>query len=286
MAAFKRRALGYSLCGLMASQAVFIAHGDGENGKTTEQRVLQKLLGPYARKVEPESLLSRDPRAATNDIARLRGARYIATSEVEDGKRLAESLVKRLTGEDVITARFMYKEFAEFTMAGKIWLATNYKPEVTGTDHAIWRRILLVPYPVRFSEDKRDPHLREKLVDELPGILNWLIEGCREWRESGLKPPEAVIAETATYRKDMDRIGRFLEEACFVPAGVATKASEVYRHYQKWCKGAGIHYKSAAKFHDLMERDHRHFRTKRSGIDVYASFGLIPLTDSNVPFSD
>ena len=278
LVAFKQRAMGYSLSGDTSEQKLFICFGDGANGKSTEQSVCLDLWGDYGRKAEPETLLIKDCRGgANNDVARLRGARLIATAESEDGQRLAESLVKSLTGEDRISARFLYREHFEFQLAGKIWLATNHRPEVMGTDYALWRRVLLVPYEVRFTEQKRDPQLRQKLLAERSGILNWLLEGFRAWRRDGLKAPEGVLAATAKYRGDMDRLGSFLEDCCVVGENVKgyTRASDVFKRYKRWTVFNGSRYLSARRFHDQLERDHKLHRV-RHDTDVYPNLLLLP----------
>jgi len=275
LVAFKQRAWGYTLSGDTSEQVLFIAHGTGANGKTTEQNAIFDVMGDYARKIEPETLLARDRGGASNDIARLRGARFVATVEVEDGKRLAESLVKQLTGQDRMTARFLYREHFEFVPVGKLWLATNHKPEITGTNHAIWRRILLVPYAVRFDGAARDPALPTKLLAERAGILNWMIEGFRQWRGRGLDAPACVRGATKEYRVEMDRVGQFLAECCELGAAAKTKASDVYRRYEAWMKQNGTHPLSARRFHERMARDHGLQRTKDS-VDFYPALSLKP----------
>jgi putative DNA primase/helicase len=270
--AFKHRALGYCLSGDTSEQKLFIAYGTGANGKTTEQRVMLELLGDYGRKIEPETLLARERSGANNDIARLKGARYIATTETEDGKHLAEALMKQLVGGDRISARYLYREHFEFTPSGKFWIATNHRPEVTGTDHAVWRRILLVPYLVRFENG--DPGLLEKLLDERTGILTWLLEGFRQWRQNGLAPPPAVLAATDEYRERQDRIGNFLRECCLHPAPTDTKASAVYARYRGWSESNGMRPISARKFHDRMEAEHGLLRRKNE-VFVYPNLGLL-----------
>jgi len=274
MVAFKQRALGYCLSGDTSEQKLFIQHGTGANGKSTEQAVILDLFDGYGRKAEPDTLLIRDRRGAVNnDIARLKGARYIATAENEDGQRLAESLVKSLTGEDRVSARFLYREHFEFQLSGKLWLATNHRPEVTGTDYALWRRVLLVPYEIVFDEKSRDPELRQKLLAERPGIFNWLLAGFRQWKVQRLAAPEKIMAATARYRSDMDRIGNFVAEQCVLGGG-CTKASAVYKRYRQWCEFNGTRFLSARKFHERLERDHQLQRVRRD-TDEYPGLLLV-----------
>src|SRR5262249_1677210 len=145
-----------------------------------------------------------------NDLAKLRGARFVTAIEVEEGKRLAESVVKHLTGGDTVTARFLFAEYFEFRPGFKLWLAANHKPVIKGTDYAIWRRIHLIPFSVQFEGEHKDTELAAKLLTELPGILAWAVRGCLAWQRDGLRPPEMVQAATEEYRKEMDVVGNFL----------------------------------------------------------------------------
>jgi putative DNA primase/helicase len=134
-----------------------------------------------------------------------------------------------------MTARFLYGEFFNFVPTFKIFMATNHKPVIKGTDHGIWRRIKLIPFTTRIEEEKQDKHLEQKLMLEAPGILNWLIEGAKRWQVEGLKTPNIIIRATDEYRAEMDVIGNFLKERCIQKPGVAIKARELYKTYSEWC---------------------------------------------------
>lgn len=257
--AFKRRAWGYTLSGLTTEQKLFMAYGEGANGKSTELTTMLTLMGDYGRKIEPETLLVRSKRDSSNDVARLRGARFTPTVEVEDGRAMAESLVKQLTGGDKISARFLYQEFVDFFPVCKIWIATNHRPEIRGTDHAIWRRIVLIPYEVQFDDSQRDPDLAAKLIAEGPGIINWAIEGFREWRRDGLQVPKEVQEATSAYREDMDRIKHFLDECTKHGPDIKgrTKATDLYSAYGRWCRDSNTLPLNARRFYERLERDHR-----------------------------
>ena len=149
-------------------------------------------------------------------MARLAGARFVSAVETESGRRLAEGLVKQMTGGYWMTARFLHREFFEFDLTFKLWLAVNHKPRITGTDHAIWRSIRLVPFTVTIPESQRDPDLCEKLKKELPGVLAWAVEGCALWRQNGLTPPGAITTATKEYRQESDVIASFIGERCKV----------------------------------------------------------------------
>jgi putative DNA primase/helicase len=213
---FLQKALGYALTGDASEQCFFILHGRGANGKSTVIEVIRAVMGDYAMATAPETLLVKATSGgANNDIAMLQGARFVSAVETDQGRRIAEALVKQTTGGDRITARFLYGEFFEFPPSFKLFLATNHKPVIRGTDHAIWQRVRLIPFEVQIPEKDQDRHLASKIkAAELPGILNWLIEGCRAWQTDGLTPPERVLAATAEYREEQDVLGRFLGDAC------------------------------------------------------------------------
>ncbi|HLI51013.1 MAG TPA: phage/plasmid primase, P4 family, partial [Thermomicrobiaceae bacterium] len=192
MTGFLQRAIGYSLTGSIREQVAFIAWGAGSNGKSTLFDLLLDLLGDYAMQTPTDTLMAKRQDAIPNDVARLRGARFVAAVETEDGRRLSEPLVKQLTGGDRVTARFMRAEWFEFSPTFKLWLATNHKPVIRGTDHAIWRRIRLIPFTVTIAEADQDKELPAKLRAEMPGILRWAIDGCLSWQRDGLGVPEAV----------------------------------------------------------------------------------------------
>jgi len=200
--------------------------------------VIRALLGDYGQQAPAETFLDhRD--SIPNDVARLRGARFVAATELTEGRRLNEALVKRMSGGDAMVARFMRGEWFEFTMQGKVWLASNHLPTIRGTDEAIWRRIRLVEFGVTIPAEERDQHLAEKLRRELPGILNWAIEGCLAWQTNGLGNPDAVVQATAGYRDEMDVLGGFLADACVTTESAKAKASQLYDAYTSWAATNG-----------------------------------------------
>ena len=282
MVEFLQRAVGYTLTGSTSEQVLFFTIGTGANGKSVFQKVLQALLGDYAMQAAAESLMvgRRDGHAASPDIARLRGARAVLTSEIEDGQRLAESLVKQLTGGDTIVARHNYGQPFEFTPAFKIWIAANHRPVIRGDDYAIWRRIRLVPFDVTIPPDERDGALIAKLLRELPGILNWAIEGCLAWQREGLSPPPEVSAATEAYRNEMDALRQWLDECCVLSPGVEIGASALYVSYKMWAESAGCYVYSQTKFGRKI-RDLGFSKVRKSG--GFAYVGIIPANPA--PFS-
>ena len=236
---FIQRAVGYSLTGHTTEQVLFLLHGTGANGKSTFIETVRALLGDYATIADFSTFLRRDSDGARNDLARLVGARFVPAVEADAGAFLAESLVKQVTGGDTITARFLFKEFFDYRPQFKIWLAANHRPHIAGGDHAIWRRIRLVPFTVTIPEGERDPKLPARLLDELPGILAWAVRGCIAWRARGLGLPDAVRAATDSYREEMDAFGPFLDACCVHDAAARVTAKDLYIAYQGWCAANG-----------------------------------------------
>ncbi|MCL2441077.1 MAG: phage/plasmid primase, P4 family [Treponema sp.] len=233
---FIQNAAGWAITGDTSEQTMFILFGTGANGKSTFLNTIMNLLGDYASATPTQTFMKKTGDQMTNDLARLRGARFVTTTETEQGRRLSEPLIKQITGNDRITARFLYGEFFNFLPTFKIWMATNHKPVIKGTDHGIWRRIKLIPFTNRIEEEKQDKYLEQKLMQESSGILNWLLEGARRWCNEGLKAPKIVLNATAEYRAEMDVVGDFINERCIQISGVAIKARELFKCYQDWCE--------------------------------------------------
>jgi len=238
MVGFLQRAIGYSLTGDISEQCFFVCYGTGANGKSTMMNVIKSLMGDYGIQADPRVLMVREKESSgpTPELARLAGARFVATSEAEDGQRFAEAQIKLMTGSDPITARYLHKEQFEFIPQFSIWFSTNHKPVVRGNDHGIWRRIHLIPFAVTIPSHEQDKHLEKKLVREFPGILNWALAGCMEWQDKGLQLPEVVRAATQEYRNDMDIFGQWMEACCESNSERVTSAKLLYESYKKWAE--------------------------------------------------
>jgi putative DNA primase/helicase len=235
MANFLQRAVGYSLTGDTSEQCLFFLYGEGKRGKSTFAETIKKLMGEYAQKAPTSMIMAKgNSPGIPNDIARLPGARFVLTSELEQGQRLAESLVKDLTGKDTIVARFMRAEFFEFVPSFKLWIYGNHKPVIKGTDEGIWRRMNLVPFTQEIK--RKDAHLLEKLAAELPGILAWAVRGCTLWQESGLQTPDKVTEATTAYRAEMDTLGGFLADCCETGKRYDVPMTELFAVYTRWCE--------------------------------------------------
>ena len=228
--------MGYALSGDVSEQCLFILWGTGANGKSTFLNVLQYLFGDYACSTMIETFMKKSSEQS-NDLARLKGARLVTTSEVEQGKPLSESLIKTVTGEDELTARFLYGEYFSFKPTFKIFMATNHKPKIRGADNGIWRRIKMIPFTVTIPPEQRDKKLTEKLIAENSGILNWLIKGYAMWRKEGLSEPDAIRNANEEYRMDMDSVGTFINDCFDIDASLQWRLNNtmLYNTYIKWC---------------------------------------------------
>jgi len=238
---FVQTAAGWSLSGDISEQTMFILYGTGANGKSTFLNTIMYLLGDYAIATPTETFMKKSGDNYSNDVARLRGTRFVTTTEVEQGRRLSEPLIKKITGNDEMTARFLYGEFFNFKPTFKIFMATNHKPVIKGTDHGIWRRIKLIPFTERIPEEKQDKHLELKLREEASGILNWLLEGMANWKQERLKTPKAVLFATDEYRGEMDVIGNFIKEKCGQKKEMTIAIKKLYKAYSDWCEENNEH---------------------------------------------
>jgi len=241
LANYLKRIVGYSLTGYTSEQKLFFLHGFGANGKSVFVGTIQDLLGDYAMQTPVSTIMTRGKGSINNDIARLRGARFVATTETEEGSRFNESEVKLITGGDVVAARFLHQNYFEYKPQFTLWISGNHKP-VTGDSYGIWRRLILIPFDVRFSGVKKDSALQDKLVkEELSGILNWAIEGCLEWQDEGLETPQVIEDATKDYKTEMDRINSWMQDCCADKASnrCSTSASDLYKSYKEWADDNG-----------------------------------------------
>ncbi len=242
--AYLHRIFGYVLTGLTIEQCFFIFHGKGANGKTTILSAILNLLGEYADASRPETfLVKHGDGGIPNDVAALAGVRFVISLESEKGKRLAEGLVKGLTGSDKMKARFLHKEFFCFDPRFKLFIGTNHKPTIVGTDDGIWRRVRCVPFAVQIPDTEKDKHLPAKLETERSGILNWLIAGCLAWQRDGLGEPLEILEATAAYRAEQDVLGVFLKDRCVLACAAKVLKKDLFEAYLTWCEESGEHYR-------------------------------------------
>lgn len=234
---------GLSLTGDIGEQKLAFYHGKGRNGKSTLVDAWSNIAGDYGGSVAIETFLDqgrgRKGGEATPDLARLPGIRFLRTSEPEKGAKLAEALIKLITGGELIDARFLNKGFFSFLPSFKVTISGNHKPKITGHDDGIWRRVMLVPWDVQIPKEDVDKALPEKLKKEAAGIFNRLLEGLLDWREHGLVEPDSVLAATAKYREQSDQLGRFLDECTRAVSGARSKSSTLFDLFRAWSKATG-----------------------------------------------
>ena len=266
--AYLQRFDGYGLTGSVAEEVLRILWGNGKNGKSTYRETKSLLLGGYSDTCGVDALMQkRDAGAATPQLAKIKGLRHVSINETKENGRLSEERVKNLTSNEPIEARFLHQNCFTFPPTHKIDITTNHKPIVTGTDEGIWRRIHLVPFTVTIPEEERDENFREKyLMPELPGILNWMLEGLKMYKEIGLRPPEEIKAATRAYRAEMDVIEQWLENNCLRGPQFNDSIHELYQNYVKYVEdelGHGSSPLSKRKFGDALSE--RGFEAARTG---------------------
>lgn len=272
---FLQRAFGYCLTGITSDKAMFILYGaGGDNGKSTMVDIIQRLLGDYANRTPVETFLKKKENAIPNDIAKLKGARFVWASENERGSRLSEALIKEMTGGDKMSARFMRGEFFEFYPEFKPWLATNHKPQVRG-DRALWNRLKLIPFDVTIPKEQQKPRheVTAMFQAEFPGILNWAVQGCLTWQREGLGVPEEVMAATREYESEQDTFAMFLEEKCVRAPNARILSLSLYREYKSWAEQYGeaaVSHKMFASF--MSERGFAKSKTMKGAL--YSGIGL------------
>jgi putative DNA primase/helicase len=233
-----QRIIGYTLTGSVREEVAFVLYGIGNNGKSTFRETIHALLGDYALAADAALLTERkNPGGATEEIARLKGRRFVAINETNENEQLHEARVKFITSQDTITARNLYGHFFDFFPTHKTFVTTNHKPIVRGTDEGIWRRLHLIPFTVTIPKSAVEKDFRERrLMPEMAGILNWAIEGVTAYLKEGLNPPAIVRAATEEYREDMDVVGQWLEDRCLRDPSAKTPTSAAYSNYKFWAE--------------------------------------------------
>jgi putative DNA primase/helicase len=276
---FVQKLFGYAITGDVREQILPVFWGKGANGKSTLINLFLDLLGEdYAIKGSRDLFLSKKADSHPTQVARLFGKRLVAGVETADGARLDEVLVKELTGGDVLTARRMKEDLWDFRPTHKVILVTNHRPEIRGTDFAIWRRVRLVPFTVQIAPEKQDRELPAKLRKELPGVLAWCVAGCLMWQQEGLEPPEEVCAATDDYRAGQDVLAGFLAECCTIQPDLKVKAGVLYGAYKSWAERSGERPESQRRFGEAMSE--RGFARHESHGMWYRGLSLRPDEDN------
>jgi putative DNA primase/helicase len=248
---FLRRMAGYALTGSTREHALFFLYGTGANGKSVFINTVSGVIGTYHRTAPIEtftaSIIDRHP----TDLAGLRGARLVTATETEEGRRWAESKIKSLTGGDKIAARFMRTDFFEYQPQFKLVIAGNHRPGLRSVDEAIRRRFNLVPFTITIPADERDETLTDRLREEWAGILAWMIDGCVDWQERGLCPPDVVSAATVAYLEGEDALAAWIDERCERDPNAWDTISGLFSDWKAWAERAGEYVGSAASLRTL-----------------------------------
>ena len=237
---FMKRFFGYSMTGHTSEQVFCIFYGHGSNGKGTLTDTIMDVMCEYAKTTEPDTIIKKKyERSSTNDLADLKGARLVLTSENEMNQELDEGRIKRITGQDRIKCRYLYREFFEYIPEYSLVLLTNHEPVIKAQDYSIWRRVLKVPFNVTIPKEDWDLNLRNKLNSESEGILTWLVEGAKEWYEGGLNVPESITKATEEYKEESDIIGEFIGLFCDLGEDKQIVNKDIYLIYTGWCGMSG-----------------------------------------------
>lgn len=284
---YMQRIVGYSLTGSITEQCFFMCYGAGSNGKTTFLNTVQRLMGAYTDTLSPNSLmLSQNNDRARGDLAKLQGKRLVISSEPNEGQTFDESLLKALTGGDVVPVRFLYGEEFPLVAQFKLWIMTNEKPKVRGTNNGIWRRVRLIPFLYTFTDAEKIENYEELyILPEIEGILNWAIEGCKKYLSEGIKTPAQVLEAVDEYKRDMDQIQRYIDDNCLSGEDFYCQATVLYNNYLKWCVENGEHEISNVKFANKLKEKGFEKTRKVAGM-MYLGIGLQSEEYSNVRLFD
>lgn len=280
MRAFLARLVGYFTTGVIRDHVFPIHYGVGGNGKGTFTELVLAVLGEYGRQVPTELLLAKDRDGHPTDRMTLFGTRFAAASETEEGRKLANALVKLLTGGDTVSARGMHENFTEWKPTHHLWLQTNHRPVVEDTSEGIWRRVLLVGWDVQIPPEEQDTSLPERLAAEHSGVLAWIVRGARDWCEGGLRPPERVRAATRAYRAESDWMQEFLDACCSTQpereGGPAPKAfaKALYAAYKAFAEESGLEVRTQTAFGRGLSA--KGFRKEKSGTVSWEGVRLVP----------
>ena len=251
--AYLQRMVGYALTGSTQEHALFFLYGTGANGKSVFVNALATILGDYATNAPMDTFMETRTDRHPTDMAGLRGARFVAAIETEQGRRWAESKLKNLTGGDKISARFMRQDFFEFFPQFKLFVAGNHKPAIRNIDEAMKRRLHLIPFTITVPPERRDKHLQQKLLAERDGILAWAVQGCLDWQRHGrLDPPQRVVEATEEYFEAEDALGRWLDERCVREVNAKSLTAELFNDWKQWAESAGEFVGSQRRFSDLL----------------------------------
>lgn len=276
--AYLQRVVGQSVYGRVREHLFPVLIGTGANGKGTAYGALTFALGDYATVINPDLLMARERGGMGGpEMMTLLGARLVIGSETEDGRKLDEAIMKRLTGGDELTARRLYREPVTWQPSHQLIYVTNKLPQVKGNDPAVWRRIRVVPFDVVVPIEDRDPALPERLALHADAVLTWVIAGHFDYEDhGGMREPASVVRATGDYQADSDAVCRFIVEACFVSPAAHCSTRDLYAAWQRWAIEDGAVPMTEKAFAKELDRlGHEATKTKagmrRKGISALAT---------------
>ncbi|MET9480982.1 phage/plasmid primase, P4 family [Streptomyces sp. NPDC006638] len=282
MPAFMCRLVGYGITGSTSEQCFVFMHGQGSNGKSAFLDALIHVFRGVTKSTEFSTFEQRvTVGQASPELAALRGARLVTASETEKYSRLAEALVKQLTGGDPVTARALYGSPFTYVPNFLLMVAGNYKPAILSQDLGVWRRVKLIPFEATFKRGSTaDTSLPTQLRDEAEGILAWAVRGAKEWYENGLMEPSSVATATQDYRESEDRLAEFIAARLVTESGTRVAPMTVRRAYAEWAEDAGLSRKEVLSGWALgVELESRGF-TKRRAAGRWGFDGIRLMTDT------
>lgn len=276
-AAFLQKAMGYALTGDTRFECFFILYGPkSRNGKGTSMETFMQLMGGYGKSAKPDTIAQKqmaNGSGPSEDIARLAGARFVNISEPDQRLVLSAALVKTLTGNDTITARYLHENSFEYRPAFKLFINTNHLPKVTDVTLFNSGRVKLIPFERHFTPEEQDGNLKTELSqpENLSGILNWCIAGLQAIQEHGFDAPESVKAAMEDYRANSDKLGRFLADEMIEDVNGEVRTVDAYQRFVKWCEDNGFKAENAANFKQMMENVAEVRMKRPAGSGKYAS---------------
>jgi putative DNA primase/helicase len=269
---YLQRWAGYMLTGSVREHAFLFLYGPGGNGKSVLLNVLMAMLGDYARTADMDLFTAQKGSQHPTGLADLRGARLVVAQETDAGGALAEAQIKTLTGGDRVKARFMNRDFFEYSPVFKLVMAGNHRPVIRNPDAAMRRRLHLLP--LTFRPERPDPGLEAALREELPGVLAWAIEGCLMWQRDGLAMPPVASDATAEYFAEQDLVAQWLAERCEAKPGAEAPSAGLYRDWSEWATKRGEQPGTQKAFSAAVEQRHAKRRTK-AGV-AFIGLRLLP----------
>jgi putative DNA primase/helicase len=239
---YVEKAVGYSLTGVTSEKVAFLCYGPTNSGKTTFLELFRDLFEEYSTLIMVDALMlrSQEDNNSLADLADLRGCRFAMTSETEEGQRLKEGKLKRITqGQGLIKSARKYENPIQFRETHKLWMDTNHKPLIRGSDDAIWGRLVIIPFERPLSDSEVDPELSAKLRAEAEGIIAWAVQGTRRWQQERLGRVAQLDAARSEWRTQMDRLGSFRDSCCVLSSNAKAAARALYQEYRRWAFESG-----------------------------------------------